>query len=297
MNTTLKGFYRLIISQPNQTPRIDTGWFENLVLDSGLNRIGSGVWASHCQVGTDNTPPQPTNTSLLGLFASTTTVAESSSGAQGSAPYYGYLRRKYTFAQGTFNNTNLAEVGIGWDAGLFSRALIADINGNPTTITILSNEQLDVIYEIRLYPPLTDTITTYEFEGQTYTYTARAAVVASGSSSAGWGMTGDVISISSAGTTYAPVAYDGAIGAITSTPSGNTSTRTSNSTAAYGNNNLYRDMSATWGTDKANFALGVKSVLLYTNGMGAFQMQIDPPLTKTSIDSLVMNFRVSWSRA
>ena len=295
MNATLKGFYRLLVGPPGQ-PRIDTGWFENLVLDSGLNRIGSGDWATHCQVGTDNTPPQAANTGLLGLFATTTTIAESTSGAQGSAPYYGYLRRKYSFAQGTFNNTNLQEVGIGWNGGLFSRALIAAIDGNPTAITVLADEQLDVIYELRLYPPLTDTVTTFEFEGTTYTYTARAAAVTSGSTAMGWGMSGGAVAIS-AGTVSAPLAYDGAMGALTTTPSGNSATSTTRSSAAYGNNNLYRDLSATWGLDKANFATGVKSVLLYTTGLGAFQMEIDPPLSKTSVDSLAMTFRVSWSRA
>ncbi len=45
-------------------------------------------------------------------------------------------------------------MGIGWNANpsgaLFSRALIVDAEGDPTTIAKLADEQLDVEYEFRV---------------------------------------------------------------------------------------------------------------------------------------------------
>lgn len=288
------GRYRLLIGQPSQAPRIDTGWFDNLVLDSGLNRIGSGNWFTHCQVGTNNTPPQVTNTALAGLFATSTTITESVGGAQGSEPYYGYLRKRFSFTQGTFANTNLSEVGVGWDTGLFSRALTVDAEGNPTTITVLSNEGLDVLYEIRLYPPLTDQTSEITVGSTTYTLTARAANVTSSSSTVGWAPSGGQALQSSP--SNAPFVYDGLIGAITTSPSGNSAVSASRSTSSYSNNSLQVAMSANWALTAGNFAAGIKSLLFYTTGVGAWQIGIDPPITKTSLDALTMYFQVAWSR-
>lgn len=132
----------------------ETGWFNNIVLDTGLAQMSVGLWIDRCCVGTGNSTPVATQTQLDAFKASTTTtqgVAES--GMQVTTlPYYDWLRVTYRFGEGVAAG-NISEVGMGWaNASLWNRALVKDVNGNPTTITVLADEYLDVITEIRVYP-------------------------------------------------------------------------------------------------------------------------------------------------
>ena len=70
------------------------------------------------------------------------------------SPYYRWAKVTWRFGQGVAAG-NISEVGLGWgNSNLWNRALIKDANGNPTTITVLSDEYLDVVSEIRDYPTL-----------------------------------------------------------------------------------------------------------------------------------------------
>lgn len=132
----------------------ETDWFQNIVLDTGLAQMSSGVWIDRCCVGTGNSTPVATQTQLDTFKASTTTIQGTvESGVQlTTLPYYDWLRVTYRFGEGVAAG-NISEVGMGWaNANLWNRALIKDNNGNPTTITVLSDEYLDVITEIRVYP-------------------------------------------------------------------------------------------------------------------------------------------------
>jgi len=151
--------------------RLQTPSFHNLVTDAGLERMGTGGWCNYVAVGTSNTPPSVGDT-LLGSIHARVGVP-TSYGALAATHTYGgdwiaepieppYIKTVFTvrFNAGTFNNTNLAEVGIGWDGGkvnnvdqvnLWNRELIKDALGNPSTITVLSDEFLDVTVEIRTY--------------------------------------------------------------------------------------------------------------------------------------------------
>ena len=293
MNVRLKGFYTLNVGVPGKPPRLIIGPFPNLITDSGLNRLGSGNVMDLCSVGTGSTPPSVTDNALVSTLATTTDLLSSTAGAQSSEPYYGYRLNRYYFQPGTVTG-NIAEVGVGWNGGLFSRALTADEEGDPAVITVLASEGLEVTYEVRLYPPDTDDIYTETLAGVTRTCTARAALATSGNVSAGWGFggTGAVISA----TDNAPIIYEGDIGSITSTPAGFSAVSASRSTSAYSNNSLQRDMTALWTLASGNFASGISSVMLYTVGMGAYQIGFDPPIAKTADHQLSMTFRLAWQR-
>lgn len=136
--------------------KLKQDWSNNLILDAGLNRMGdtTSAWVNYCHVGTDNTVPTVSDTGLGGWVASKTFTTSAYS-AKGSAPYYGYKNYSYRFGQGVAAG-NLSEVSVGWSAtndSMYSRALIVDGAGDPTTITVLSDEYLDVFYELRCYPP------------------------------------------------------------------------------------------------------------------------------------------------
>lgn len=134
----------------------ETPEFHNLVLTTGLARMAVGTWIDRCCVGTGNSNPVASQVALDSFLASTTTTATGAADTGGiqvtTAPYYWFGRRTWRFSVGTATG-NIAEVGLGWgNSNLWNRALVKDASGNPTTITVLADEYLDVISEVRVYP-------------------------------------------------------------------------------------------------------------------------------------------------
>lgn len=159
--------------------RIAADWFPNLITNAGLDLLGTLTGASStvfafCRVGSGNTAPADTDTALVSQVAFSSTEQAQTSGVNRTGAFYGWRRRTLRFAAGVATGT-LAEVGVSaTQAGaLFSRALILDGGGVPTTITVLSDEVLDVTYELRCYPTMSDATGTVTISGTNYSWTAR----------------------------------------------------------------------------------------------------------------------------
>jgi hypothetical protein len=92
--------------------------------------------------------------------------------------------------------------------------------------------------------------------------------------------------------------YNGAINAaLTGQPSGTSgNTVASQTNAAYGNNNLYRDTTITWGLNDGNLSGGIKSVSVGLFTCAQFQVQFNPVLDKTSVKVLTLTIRLAWAR-
>lgn len=261
----------------------------NLIVTSGLNQIGSGnELITSCCVGTDSTPTTLGMTSLGNQIAATTTQQTSSSGAQSSAPYFSWYRRTFRFGQGAAAG-NLTEVGIKTSAGvLFSRALIVDSAGSPTTLTILADEYLDVTYEFRMYPDIADTVLTVPLNGSDYVCTLRASGVNSMPSYFEYGISSG---LASSNTTYF---YSGGIGTITGGPSGNNYYHNHNLVGGYVNDTFERVFNFSAGLNNANFSEGVNSLYLRTS-KGQFQVGFSPAIPKTSYMTLSLNLTIKWA--
>ena len=290
----VKGWLKLEAMRPDGRRRLLADWFPNLVTNVGLNRIGQGSYLTACIVGNDNTAPNVLDTWLFGYIAGTSTRQADTYGARSTAPYYGWKRITYRFAMGAATG-NIAEVGIASQTTisgvLFSRALVLDELGAPTTVTVLSDEVLDVTYELRLYPTLTDTTGTMTISGSgTHDYVCRAASVTSSS----WGVwLGNVANLDPNSGSGLSI-RNGAIGAITSSPSGSSaSADVSNYT--YGNNNLYRDGIGSYGLNSGNLSGGVKSVY-FTTSLGLYQYELTPNVMKDATKTLSLVNRISWNR-
>lgn len=148
--------FKLVVrSVSNDKITKETGWFNNLVLDTGLARMSVGRWIDRCCVGTGNSNPVTTQVSLDGFLSATSTqIANSSSAQTTNSPYYSSVTTTWRFSAGSATG-NISEVGLGWsNTDLWNRSLIKDSSGEPTTITVLSDEYLDVVSEIRQYPSL-----------------------------------------------------------------------------------------------------------------------------------------------
>lgn len=141
----------LILGEPEEV----LPWFDNLITDAGLDGMMSEArynYLTACRIGTGNTPPANGDTQLTAQVGSTTD-RQSIVDNYGPSNAYFFTRVVNRFAAGTIHNKNLAEIGMGLNASsaLFSKALLRDTSGNPTTITLRADEILDVTYELRLY--------------------------------------------------------------------------------------------------------------------------------------------------
>ena len=292
-----RGRYRIeAVNQGDGRRRVLADWFPNLITNGGLDMIGNGQsYLTACAVGSGNTAPAVTDTALNTLVASTTsTIAGgSSSGVQSTAPYYGYVVNQYNFPAGTATG-NLSEVGVGTSAtALFSRALILDGTGSPTTITVLSTESLYVTYEVEQVVPTTDVTGTVTIAGVVYNYTIRAAnatqVFWSGS------LNGDAPGVS------ACVVSNGTIGAITGTISGTTAGATSIAVSAYTNGSYSLESTITFGLTDGNVAGGITAMSCqfgraFGNGeRGFFQYGFSPAIPKDGSHTLTLSVNQTWS--
>jgi hypothetical protein len=274
--------------------------FDNLITNDGLDRMANNNdYLVFCQVGSGSATPNVLDSALANRIAGTNVAQGSVISAQSSSPYYTSNTKTYRFNAGVATG-NISEVGIGWSTvgDLFSRALILDGGGQPTTITILSDEILDVTYQLRFYPKVTDetgTLVTTGSAGASYSFIGRAANVTSSSNATGWQIGGNGVRMSD---TVQPQVFDGPIGSITAAPSGNVVSITSTQFLPIGNYTagsyslLFR---FTLGLNDANLAGGIRSIRCRL-GIGTFQFQFTPAIIKTSDQVITLDFTSSWGR-
>jgi len=289
----LKGRYRFVVrdAATHQIKR-ETDWIENIITDLGLNTWGGGFSLTYCHIGTGTSTPATTDTALQSFSASTSSTG-SSTGNLGTPTYVGYRTWSYRFNVGVLNG-NYSEVGVGSSnttGNLFSRALIVDGGGSPTTITIISTEYLDVYYQLQVVPPLTDATSTITVTGLgSIDVTRRALNVGS------W-------KPHSSGPYY-PMTQ--------SNPFGNYIA--SNTLVAYtasgiggtylgGSNNSYVNLSYERGFA---FGVGIGSAVTYglismqsgdQDGLIAWQFSLNPVINKTALQTLSLYGKVTWARA
>lgn len=287
----VRGFFKLVATNAAGRQRILADWFPNLITNGGLNQIGStSNWLSGCYVGSGNTAPTNADTQLAALIGSTTTITGTAASVLSTTPYYGSRVNTYLFGPGVATGT-LAEIGVGASStALFSRALILDGMGNPTTVTVLPDESLTAFYEFRNYPPLTDVTGNVTINGVSTAYVMRAANA--GTSAWEPSSLGDVDGPSLV------TAFSGSIAVITAQPSGTSGAETSGADPAYTPGAHLNTRNSVFGSGTANFSIEAFLIACgQVNGsMGQFQLGITPALAKSSSNSLAMTVQKSWAR-
>lgn len=271
----------------------ETDWFPNLILDIGLDRFGTASIATYCKVGTSSTTPATNQTQLLGYVGSSSSIQANSNGAKATPPYYGYATQTYRFNAGVAAGT-LREVGVGWvQAGagnIWCRSLIIDANGNPTSITVLSDEVLDVTYELRCYPYLSDKVFQTTIGGVLHDCVLRAYGV---TQTFWWGQY-LLNGFNGQGPTQV---FNGAIGAITSSPSGTSSNSNpiDPTLDAYVPGSYQRAATANWGLNEGNLSGGITAAA-YKSTVGAYQMSFSPAIAKDNTKVLSLKIMYKWGR-
>lgn len=305
-NMGVAGEFRCVVKRADGSVKTDTGYQKNLILNQGLDFFGGGNGSgmmSYCVIGSGNSQPVYTQNKL-------DTAINGVSGADFSTKYDydaardGNLYKTNKVLQYSFtglNNVNVSELGLASTYSnattyfLCTRALIKDSQGNPTTITVLSGEILQVYYKLWAVYDVTDKTgqinlldgiggsVAYNWKlrpsevGKTvYTYIGRKLEKPSNATSSF--NTGDLV-------------------AITSIPSGSGSGY-SFVLKPYTSGDYKQVLNLALTIDQENKS--IRTIGLATT-MGLWQIRFgsvadDSPITKTSTQSLTIPVEVSWGR-
>lgn len=305
----------------------DTGWFHNLITNTGLRQMGAmgssslaatSEWCNGCAVGTGNIAPTVNDVQLAAYL---TKIAANNPTAfpdadvtiayvaqNGAIPPMWTATYTFIFPTGAAAG-NITELGAYPSAiangqnSLSSRALIVDAGNNPTSITVLSDEILTVTYQTLFYIDPTDHSFTFNVNSSPITGTYRpmamnsppniSEVICPTTQNIGYG-TGGVINV-----------YSGAIGTNLQSPTG-----TALGLNVFSNINSYAitDDTANSGTvyvdatnlvytaTQANFGGGITAFSLQTNFHKVQFGNLSTPINKINGQQLSMGFRYAWGR-
>lgn len=313
----LGGQFRLVTSKDAECKQVveDTGFFDNLITNTGMNRVGEvttnsspnagsiGSFRTLCGrfvVGSGSAEPQFTDTALQNpvAFASSDPVLNNESSNYERGWYEITVRHQFDQGQAA---GNLSEIGIQRTSAagpLWSRALILDGQGEPTTITVLPDDFLTCYYTLRIMIPKEDAVfnidVDYDEDGIVPTVVTGRPLRANNSApNEGWGL-----QTARTGTDAILQFYSGGLNAPTaSSPLGSSVaslTRTF-SVVPYVIDSFERYVTRTNELNEHN-SQNLRTAQLYAL-MGCWQIEFDPPLQKDNTQTMQVTFGYSWARA
>lgn len=181
----VSGHFTLLKYNADTGGLVETRDFDNLITDWGLmeycKRTNTLTYPRAC-VGVGTAEPTVEDTTLESFVAASDSRYYDHGGQSFNTPqspdYISTVTDTVRFNAGTFDGTNLTEVGVcapNSPYNVWCRALILDEQGQPSSITVLNNEYLDVRYILRFHPDLNDGAFSFEMDGITYNCTTRIA--------------------------------------------------------------------------------------------------------------------------
>lgn len=298
------------------------GPFKNLITDLGLDQVGVGRFCTYCFVGSGSAAPATTDTQLQNYLAYTGTQQVAATGTlqRGDVAQGYWVQGSITFRFGAgVAAGNISEVGVGnfEPAGMTStnhrvssRALVLDGFGNPTTITVLSDEVLDVTYAPRHYPYLgSDVVQNVYLSGIPYQFTTRSLSLLAGNHQCN-PYADNVYPYSPNDTTWLSGTAAGTppqLAAVTGTnminEGSSSNTSTSMSRAAYVPGSHEIGFTLTLGLANGNLAYGLRGLRQVWQGSGtisfcgqSFQSEITPAIPKDNTKVMTIGFKKGWAR-
>lgn len=318
-NMGMAGEFRVVVKREDGSVKTDTGYQKNLILNQGLDFFGGGNGSdmmSYCVIGSGNSTPAYTqnklDTAIIGVSGSTNSTKYDYNISRDGNLYKTNRVCKYSF--NNLNNANISEVGLSSAYSnattyyLCTRALIKDSNGNPTTITVLSGEILEIYYKLWAVFDTTDKTGTINLlngvGGSTpYNYIARIAGVG-GTNIGGTASYGDIIGsmlVFWAGNNTSSL-VDGDIGSVIDSPKGyplyilGDSVALNTSAYVSGTYKMSGTMNVPINSGNGDIRSG-----LFITSMGFYQIRFgsvanDSPITKTNTQTLTIPIEISWGR-
>lgn len=295
----------------------ETPWCKNILTLYYFNQAmtTANMQALSCVVGTGNAAPAESNTALQSFLAGTITVQATSRTANWTvSPRYAKFSRTFRFGAGVAAG-NVAEVGVCLigtvpinTTPIISRALVVDGGGTPTTITVLSDEFLDVIWECTWFTPedVTGSFNmTIDGVSTAFNYTVRGI----GLQGANWTQsaivgTGGVALVAGSDGTHSTNVHCGANTQTTMTAYETDGSVTianradSTSSASYVNDSKQRSVTLNWGLNYGNIAIRTIFICMGSatgTRFGQFQVLLNNPVTKVNTKLFAFTFTVSMA--
>ena len=308
MQVGLYGEVKVIVKRADDTVRLDTGFFPNVITNLGLDAIGNNNdLFNFCAVGGGNSTPLNTNTKLDNFLAVGSPISSESKydyDPVRDTEFYKCSRTVGYRFEG-LDNKNISEVGLVGDYAsgqhpAYTRTLIKNSAGEPTVITVLSGEILELQY--RLWQVFDvkdkDQVVTAMIDGVEVPFNVKIRLAGVGGNLGG--------SWSYAAVVGAHLTFQGnnrhqfgtgELGEITGQNSGLTNVY-GLSWEAYQPSTYKRKFYVNASITEAVHP--IRSFLFFT-GLGAYQVRFgtvdgDLPIDKTNQDILQLGFEMSWGR-
>ena len=308
MQVGLYGEVKVIVKRADDTVRLDTGFFPNVITNLGLDAIGNdNDLFNFCAVGGGNSTPLNTNTKLDNFLAAGSPISSESKydyDPVRDTEFYKCSRTVGYRFEG-LDNKNISEVGLVGDYAsgqhpAYTRTLIKNSAGEPTVITVLSGEILELQY--RLWQVFDvkdkDQVVTAMIDGVEVPFNVKIRLAGVGGNLGGsWSYAAVVgAHLTFQGNNYHQFGT-GELGEITGQNSGLTSAY-GLSWEAYQPSTYKRKFYVNASITEAVHP--IRSSILFT-GLGAYQVRFgtvdgDLPIDKTNQDILQLGFEMSWGR-
>lgn len=317
----LKGRYKAVVRGPDMEARRESAWSDNVVTNLGVQMLLGGATvvpsanslSIACSCGAGNSTPSVTDTQIQSFIAGSITTQSNSTVRNSTVlPYYVKHIWTWRFGMGVAQG-NVSELCVvnsntvpNATRPVFSRSLVRDSGGNPTTITVGPDEYLDVTYELYIYPNSSDETGSFSqtIDGvvTAFSFTSRPSnmqVAASIGNSAGWaandpGSMPIINGLTSAGAAVSQLYTTGGdLGPVGGAPTGASpaTARFSTVSSATGNYTAkYRDITYTAGLDYANISF---DCIRLAYNLGCVQMKFDTPITKVNTKTYTITIRVT----
>lgn len=284
--------------------------FKNLILDTGLQRIGeNGDWCNWLHLGSGTQAPHPLQNALQNATYKGSTMAPTNYGTTGINiedplnPYCWIIRVFRVPPRG--ENRTYSEMGVGWnDSNLFSRTLIKDPLGLPSSINILGDEYLDVTYEVRMYMPVNlmeYTVTPTGDDKEPRTIKVRGSMLNTESLTFGWtlgnssnqGTKGGVALLNNWSSNANNRFRTGGIQGLYQEPAGTNVGSTFNYTSRLRTSDTSCEFQFT--RELPDNIGHIKSIQISQQAY-CFQMELDPPFDKSNEERFGFSYSISWGR-
>ena len=310
MQVGLYGEVKVIVKRADDTVRLDTGFFPNVITNLGLDAIGSNDnLFTYCAVGGGNSTPLNTNTKLdnfLGVGSPISVESKYDYDPVRDTEFYKCSSTVgYRFTG--LDNKNISEVGLVSNSSptqhsAYTRTLIKNNVGEPTVITVLSGEILELQYRLWQVFDLKDKdqVVTAMIDGVKVPFNVKIRLAGVGGTiiNGSWNYSNVVGQAVIYGGNAGPRFGTGELGTITGQPSELTYEYLVVSWEAYQPSTYKRKFSVNTSITQAVHPI---RSFLFCTGLGAYQVRLgtvngDLPIDKTNQDILQLGFEMSWGR-
>lgn len=304
MQVGLYGEVKVIVKRADDTVRLDTGFFPNVITNLGLDAIGNDRdLFNYCSVGEGNSKPLNTNTKLdnpLQVGSPISSESKYDYDPVRDTEFY-KCRRTVGYKFEGLGNKNISEVGLvgAYESGqqpAYTRTLIKNSAGEPTVITVLSGEILELQYRLWQVFDLKDKdqVVTAMIDGVEVPVNVKIRLAGVGSN---WSYAAVGAHVTFQGNNYHQFGT-GELGEITGQNSGLTNAYPGLGWEAYQPSTYKRKFYVNASIEDAVHP--IRSFLFFT-GLGAYQVRFgtvdgDLPIDKTEQDILQLGFEMSWGR-